>query len=92
MTYEEFIAANELPDGLSPSLQSLWLAEKGQWEAAHAIAQDIHHETGSLIHANLHRQEGDIGNAGYWYQQAGQPASTLSVDEERRELIKRMLS
>ncbi len=55
------------PPGLSLELQALWLVEKGDWEAAHNIAQDIHTPDGSWIHALLHLIEGDVGNAGYWY-------------------------
>ena len=61
------------PVGSSPELQSLWHIKAGQWEAAHNLAQDIHTPLGSWIHALLHLIEGDIGNANYWYQRAGQP-------------------
>ncbi len=91
MTLEEFISADTLPDGLSPALQALWEAEQGHWEAAHNLAQDIHSAEGSWIHANLHREEGDLGNARYWYHRANKPESTLSVDKERHEIIQALL-
>ncbi|MEY9291733.1 hypothetical protein ABH979_004807 [Bradyrhizobium ottawaense] len=34
------------------------------------------------MHAYLHRVEGDLGNAGYWYRQAGQPAAKDSLEAE----------
>ena len=34
------------------------------------------------IYAYLHRVEGDLGNAGYWYRQAGQPAAKDSLEAE----------
>ena len=71
------------PDGL----KSLWYAAKGDWVASHNIAQDMHSELGSWIHAYLHRKEGDEWNAGYWYRQANRPFSNLSLDEELKEIV-----
>ena len=71
------------PEGLSPELTSLWLAEKGEWDAAHNIAQDIHTPDGSWIHALLHLIEGDTGNARYWYHRAGRnPVGVRDIPEE----------
>ena len=91
MKYEAFIqhvtehAAP--PDGISEPLRALWHAQKGEWDTAHRVAQDITNSDGSWIHANLHREEGDPGNARYWYDRAGRPESKLPVEEERAELI-----
>ena len=96
MTFEEFCAhvdANdEPPEDLPETLNALWYAKKGDWERAHATAQDISSADGSWIHANLHHQEGDLGNARYWYDRAGRPVSSSSVDEERDELIRACLN
>ena len=77
MTPDEFIAAAEAggaPDtALSLELQSLWLAKAEDWHGSHNIAQDIESKMGSAIHAYLHRVEGDIWNANYWYTRAGRP-------------------
>jgi hypothetical protein len=64
----------EPPAGLSPELRSLWLAKHGEWHAAHDLCQEIGGGNGAWIHAWLHRQEGDYGNACYWYDRAGKPA------------------
>ena len=48
----------------SPALKALWWDAKGDWNASHDIAQDIHTPVGSWIHAYLHRKEGDEWNAG----------------------------
>lgn len=61
----------EAPSGLSDPLRAMWLSRAGQWKEAHEIAQDIETPTGSWIHGFLHREEGDLGNAGYWYRKAG---------------------
>ncbi len=95
MTFEDFtghVRNEAAPDSaLSPELQALWYAEKGDWDRAHEIAQDIADTNGSWIHANLHREEGDIGNAGYWYRRAGRPMPSMSVVEERHALIRHFL-
>ena len=71
MTIDELIASAENDAApstdLSPELQSLWHAKADNWDEAHNIAQDIHTPMGSWIHALLHLIEGDVGNAGYWF-------------------------
>jgi hypothetical protein len=71
------------PAGLSDLLQSLWYSKAGQWEKAHEIAQDIKTPQGSWVHGFLHREEGDLSNAGYWYRQAGKtrPEGISIADE-----------
>ena len=63
-------------------LAALWWAAKGNWDQAHKIAQDEGDANSAWVHAYLHRVEGDLGNAGYWYRQAGQPAATDSLEVE----------
>ena len=70
------------PTGLSPEAKALWFTKKGDWEAAHDIAQDIATPTGSWLHALLHLIEGDLGNARYWFAEAGRPAKKpAQIDE-----------
>ncbi len=82
VSFESTLALAEPPNGLAAPLQALWWARRGNWERAHDIAQDIPTAEGAWIHAHLHRQEGDAGNARYWYRQAGKPvcADTLSSE------------
>ncbi len=70
---------------LSAALAGLWWAAKGDWDRAHRIVQDDPSREAAWVHAYLHRVEGDLGNAGYWYRQAGQPAAkdTLQAEWER---------
>lgn len=85
MTLAQFIAlaAERQPlDGLSPALLALWHDRRGDWEAAHRVAQDIDSPDGAWIHAYLHRKEGDAANAGYWYRRARQPVSRDSLEAE----------
>lgn len=52
--------------------QALDLAVAGSWDAAHTIVQrDEADPTAAWIHAVLHKIEGDLGNARYWYRRAG---------------------
>ena len=61
------------PAGLSPEAKTLVLIKKGDWDAAHLIAQDIETPMGSWLHALLHLIEGDLANARYWFAEAGRP-------------------
>jgi hypothetical protein len=67
------------PAAASQAVQALWHDAKGDWEAAHGCAQDDHSRDGSWVHAYLHRKEGDLGNAGYWYARAGRAAPAAGV-------------
>jgi hypothetical protein len=69
----------------------MWEDAKGNWNGAHAIAQDIDDRTGSWIHAYLHRKEGDLGNAGYWYRKAAQPVASDTLDEEWDRIVSALL-
>ena len=94
MTLEQFRATLELPsapEGLSPQLRAMREDATGHWDAAHHIAQDIEDQTGSWIHAYLHRKEGDLGNAGYWYRRAGQPVAHDSLDDEWARIVSALL-
>lgn len=72
------------PPGLSAAVRALWFAKAGRWHEAHDLCQEVPGRDGAWIHAWLHREEGDVGNAGYWYRQAGRalpPAGTTLSDE-----------
>jgi hypothetical protein len=79
------------PAGLSVALQALWLDAKGDWERAHACAQEREDAAGMRVHAYLHRKEGDQSNAGYWYRRSGVAPSTLTLDQEWEELARAFL-
>ncbi len=69
------------PD-LDAPLAALWWAAKGRWDEAHRIIQDEDSADAAWVHAHLHRVEGDLGNAGYWYRQAGRPVAQDSLEAE----------
>lgn len=62
---------------------ALNLAANGCWDEAHDMVQPHSDEMSCLIHAYLHRLEGDFGNARYWYRRAGQ---TMPNNTEAQEL------
>ncbi len=76
---------------LSPPRAALWWAGKGKWDAAHKIAQDQNDRDSAWVHAYLHRVEGDLGNAGYWYSQAGKPVATASLEAEWEGIVAELL-
>jgi hypothetical protein len=95
MNYGEFLnslADDKPPSDLSPVLLALWYDGKGNWEASHNVAQDIQDLNGSWIHAYLHRKEGDLSNARYWYSMAGQKTPAATLNEEWENLVKNFLS
>ena len=90
MIYEEYI--DSLKDELPPReinevLSALWWDSKGNWDKAHVIVQNIKDWKGSWVHAYLHRKEGDIWNAEYWYSKAGKNRPEISLDNEWSELV-----
>ena len=76
---------------LTPPLAALWWAAKGDWDKAHKIVQDEATREAALVHAYLHRVEGDLGNAGYWYGQAGQPVATDNLESEWERIASALL-
>jgi hypothetical protein len=94
MTLEGFreCLAGARPPAVSPLLEAMWHDAKGDWAAAHRIAQDVGDPHGAWVHAYLHRKEGDLSNARYWYQQAGQPSATDSLDAEWDRIVTALLS
>ncbi len=89
MTIEEFLAIckqGEPPASLPKPLTALYWDARGQWDKAHAAAQSIQTPDGSLIHAYLHRKEGDRANARYWYDRAGRAVCGTPLEEEWRAI------
>ncbi|GGW43068.1 hypothetical protein [Arenibacter certesii] len=89
--FEETLLQEAPPSTWSEALRAMWFDVKGDWEASHNIAQDLHDNNGSWIHAYLHRKEGDKFNSGYWYRMAGRRFPSISLEDEQRELIEYFL-
>ena len=63
-------------------------ALSGRWKEAHEIVQqDEQDELACWIHAVLHRQEGDLMNARYWYARCGRRLRKgLTPEAELKEI------
>ncbi|MDA7623183.1 hypothetical protein N8688_00120 [bacterium] len=74
----------EPPAGISIGQQALWLVKAGRWDDSHDLCQNVPDPEGAWIHAYLHREEGDLGNASYWYHRAGKeiPLPGVTFDDE----------
>lgn len=89
MTLETFLQLCDdgAPIGeTSPLLRALWLDRQGDWNGAHEAIQDGTDRKSAAIHAYLHRKEGDLWNARYWYNTAGRKPFPGSLEEEWRAL------
>jgi hypothetical protein len=89
MTVEEFL--NTEAEVFNGALLALWWDGRGDWEKAHAIAQDVAGADGAWVHAYLHRKEGDVGNAGYWYRRAGRDVARGDSGAEWVAIVMEML-
>jgi len=95
MTYDELVASlreDAPPKNASEPIRALWLAKKGDWDGAHRLVDGIHTSTGSRIHAHLHRVEGDLSNAGYWYRRASVEPETGTLEAEWEKLARELTS
>lgn len=89
MTVDEFL--NTDAKMFHGALLALWWDGKGDWEKAHEIAQDVVGADGAWVHAYLHRKEGDVGNAGYWYRRAGRDVARGDLRVEWVAIVTEML-
>lgn len=94
MTYDDFILTIETddqPPKLPLYLQALWHDAKGNWSKAHSLIDSLDDANSSWVHAYLHRKEGDVGNADYWYRRANKKRPAVSLNEEWQNLTAELL-
>ena len=90
MNTKEFVQSIEegnLPKDLDIETQALWIERNGNWQEAHDMVKSLETMKAFWVHAYLHRREGDIRNAQYWYSRAGRKLPDLSPDEEWQEIV-----
>jgi len=86
------LRSNAPPAGAPAELAALWWAKRDQWDRAHEIVQELETIASSRVHAYLHRVEGDLDNANYWYRRAGGTATNASLEDEWERLTKELLT
>ncbi len=94
MEMEQFVSSlnqQDPPIAISVYLQALWYDGKDDWHKAHNIIQDIDDKKAAWVHAYLHRKEGDVGNARYWYTRAGKTFPSLSLQQEWENITEAFL-
>ena len=81
------LAVRHPPAGLSALLEALWYDGHGDWERAHNIVQRQEGKDAAAVHAYLHRKEGDLSNADYWYLRAQRARTSVPLADEWRDLV-----
>jgi hypothetical protein len=95
MTLAEFkrsLSKSRPPESLAAALAGLWWAGKDDWDKAHKVVMDEGGKDCAWVHAYLHRVEGDLENARYWYRQAGKPAASGALKTEYESIALALLA
>lgn len=90
-SFRSSLAGDAPPATMPAALQALWWDAKGEWQRAHEVAQAVPEAAGAWVHAYLHRKEGDIGNARYWYRRAGKPYPEGTAKQEWEQILRTLL-
>ena len=90
--FRKSLAATAPPAGLSGLLQALWYEAHGDWDRAHKLAQSQKGKAAAAVHAYLHRKEGDLSNADYWYEKAGSERPRGLLEKEWEALVTALLN
>lgn len=95
MQFDEFSASltQSKPDSSLPALlQALWYEARGDWDRAHQLTQKLDTIDAAWVHAYLHRKEGDLSNARYWYRRAGRDEPQDSLEQEWRTIASALIA
>ena len=90
MTLTEFLESVERdapPDDLAAPVAALWWDAKGDWAKAHSMVDELESKEGMAVHAYLHRKEGSLANADYWYARAGRAFYRPDLEDEWKALV-----
>lgn len=96
MTLDDFIQATRDSDAAAPQelpelLLALWHAKRAEWDKAHEIVQSLETHDAAWVHAHLHRVEGDLPNARYWYSRADRAEPSYDTATEWRAITSSLL-
>jgi hypothetical protein len=89
--FQESLTLEEPPKGLSAPLTALWWDARGDWPRAHDLVDALESTEGMAVHAYLHRREGSLSNADYWYRRAGRLYYRAALEEEWQALVEGLL-
>jgi hypothetical protein len=90
--FAQTFGAKAPPSGLTAPVLALWWAKKGDWDQAHKLVMAEDSREAAWVHAYLHRVEGDLGNAGYWYRRAGRPQTDGPLETEWTAIAEALLA
>ena len=90
--FQRTLSDSAPPGALCPPLAALWWAKKGDWDKAHRLVMDETSAQAAWVHAYLHRVEGDLGNAKYWYARADRPPAHGALEAEWAAIVETMLA
>lgn len=92
MSIEEFVELTQQQIKNYPlALQALWFDYHDAWHKSHKLIDTQSDRDCAWVHAYLHRKEGDLSNARYWYRRSGKPESKLSLTEERQQIAQDLI-
>ena len=79
------------PEGITVYLSAMWHDGQGNWDKAHSMIDHLEDTNACWVHAYLHRKEGDIWNADYWYRKAGRKRPAIGLQDEWEIIVKALL-
>jgi hypothetical protein len=85
MTLTDFkrtLSQPQPPAESAPAVAALWWAANDDWDKAHKLVMDESGKDCAWVHAYLHRVEGELENARYWYWKAGRAAESGALPTE----------
>lgn len=89
--FKDSLDGDRPPQGLSSALTALWYDAAGKWRQAHETVQGQDGSGDAWVHAYLHRKEGDLANAAYWYRRCGRPLPESPLDVEWENIVAGLL-
>jgi hypothetical protein len=89
--FQATLSLNEPPKNFSAPLTALWWDAKGDWPRAHNLVDELESTEGMAVHAYLHRREGSLSNADYWYGRAGRMYYRAVLEQEWQALVEGLL-
>jgi hypothetical protein len=89
--FQQLIEKQQLCHEMPKALQALFYDKKGNWDKAHEIVQNANDADSAWVHAYLHRKEGDLSNARYWYRRSNQPEFSGGLNQEWEEITSCLL-